>query len=156
MLVYLLHDETQTKQLAESMANDCPENERFIIFLKGELGSGKTSFARFFIHALGHEGLVKSPTYTLVETYSLEKHHIFHLDLYRLSSPTELSETGLQDDFNENATWLIEWPERAVFFLPTPDIIATFTLIDSHREVLLQAESQLGHQLLAKIKTINS
>lgn len=144
-----LNNELVTQQLAQCIAQCCPENERFIIFLNGELGSGKTTFARFFISALGYHGLVKSPSYTLVETYSLLKYRILHLDLYRLQLPSELLEIGLYDEFDEAAIWLIEWPERALSFLPAPDLVCTFTLVASHRQLTLQAQTPSGHKLLA-------
>jgi tRNA threonylcarbamoyladenosine biosynthesis protein TsaE len=152
MSVYLLNNETETQQLAERMAQNCSENERLIIFLQGELGSGKTTFTRFFLQALGHCGPVKSPTYTLVETYQLSKHLIFHLDLYRLQTPKEIVEIGLYDEFNQVAIWLIEWPEQALRFLPSADISCTFTLVDTHRQVKVQSQTSTGKALLLKIK----
>ena len=151
MSVYLLNNETKTKQLAEQIAHNCPEDERLIIFLNGALGSGKTTFTRFFIKALGYPGLVKSPTYTLVETYQLSKHRIFHLDLYRLYLPTEVLEIGLYDEFDQAAIWLIEWPERALSFLPEPDIVCTFTRIGPHHQLMLQPQNASSEKLLQRV-----
>jgi tRNA threonylcarbamoyladenosine biosynthesis protein TsaE len=153
MLVYL-SDETETQRLAEKIALHCPENKRFIIFLKGELGSGKTTFARFFLQYLGHSSTVKSPTYTLIETYPLPRHLIFHLDLYRLQTPREIVELGLYDEFDQNAIWLIEWPERALDILPTPDLSCRFTQEGTCRQIELQSETPQGYQLLEKIQTL--
>lgn len=152
MLVFLLNHETETQQLAEKIAQHCPENKRLIVFLQGELGSGKTTFARFFLKALGYPGSVKSPTYTLVETYQLPKYRLFHLDLYRLHTPREILEMGLYDEFDQAAIWLIEWPKHARALLPSADILCTFTLVDSARHVEIQSQTPSGKQLLQKIE----
>ncbi len=152
MLVYLSNNETETQQLAEKIARNCSENPRLIIFLQGELGSGKTTFTRFFLQALGHCGSVKSPTYTLVETYQLPKHLIFHLDLYRLQTAKEIIDIGLYDEFNQAAIWLIEWPEKALRFLPSADILCTFTLVDDHRRIEIQSQTPVGETLLQSIE----
>jgi tRNA threonylcarbamoyladenosine biosynthesis protein TsaE len=150
MSVYLLNSEIETKQFAEQIAQYCPENKRFIVFLNGELGSGKTTFARFFISALGHSGLVKSPTYIFVKIYPLPKHTVFHLDLYRLRFPAEVLEIGLYDEFEQASVWLIEWSERALSFLPVPDIVCTFTVLAAHRQVAFQSQTPSGYELLQK------
>ncbi|MES2142449.1 MAG: tRNA (adenosine(37)-N6)-threonylcarbamoyltransferase complex ATPase subunit type 1 TsaE [Pseudomonadota bacterium] len=152
MPAYLLNSEMETKRLAAKIAKACPKNERLVIFLQGELGAGKTTFVRFFLEALGYNGLVKSPTYTLFESYQLLKYHIFHLDLYRLHTPSEMLEIGLYDEFDEPAIWLIEWPERALNFLPPPDMLYTFTDLGSHRQIELQTETARGQQLLRLIE----
>lgn len=154
MSVYLLNSETETKQLAEKIAKYCPENERLVIFLTGELGSGKTTFTRFFLKALGYNGLVKSPTYTLFESYQLPKYRIFHLDLYRLHTPKEMLEIGLYDEFDQTAIWLIEWPEHATPFLPSPDIQCIFTLKEFNRRAELKSQTLTGRQLLKKMENV--
>ena len=83
-----------------------------IIFLKGDLGSGKTTFSQIFLKILGFTGRVKSPTYTLIEPYEINGQKVYHLDLYRLQSDDELYHLGLSDLLNEEAIFLIEWPER--------------------------------------------
>lgn len=153
MPAYLLNSELETKQLAEKIANACPENERLIIFLEGGLGAGKTTFVRFFLQALGYKGLVKSPTYTLFENYQLPKYPIFHLDLYRLHTAQEMLEIGLYDEFDRPAIWLIEWPERALAFLPPADMLCTFSDFGSHRQIELQSKTARGQQLLKLIES---
>jgi len=94
-----------------------------VIHLEGELGTGKTSWARAYLRARGIEGPVRSPTFTLVETYLTREGAIYHLDLYRLADPEEIEYLGLRDLASEDTgTLLIEWPERAVGRLPSPEL----------------------------------
>lgn len=156
MSVYLLNNEIETVQLAKKLAAHCPENKRLIIFLQGELGVGKTTFTRFFLQALGHRGSVKSPTYTLVESYELSKLSIFHLDLYRLQTAREIVEMGLYDEFDQLAIWLIEWPERAHAFLPPADILLSLSLLlDSQRQASLLPKTPLGEHILQKMELVH-
>jgi len=92
-----------------------------VIFLQGELGAGKTTLVRGFLRGMGYQGAVKSPTYTLIESYLYGEITCYHLDLYRLDDLEELDYLGLRDIFSENSIVLIEWPERFVTALPSPD-----------------------------------
>lgn len=100
------------------------------IFLEGELGAGKTTFAKGFLRGCGFKGLVKSPTYTLVETYSVNDGVVLHADLYRIHHSDELETMGFRDYFNTNTIALIEWASRAVHELPTPLLSCQLTLAD--------------------------
>ena len=104
-----------------------------LLFLSGELGAGKSFLARAIIHAAGYEGRVKSPTYTLVESYDIKTPataiaRIAHLDLYRLSDPDELYHLGFDDVLGQHDLVMIEWPEKAIEQLPeaTVEIIIDY------------------------------
>lgn len=116
-----LADESATLELGSLLASvvEAP----FIVFLQGDLGAGKTCFSRGFLQARGHEGRVKSPTYTLIEPYDLPGATAYHLDLYRLGDAAELDYLGLGDYLASPAIFLIEWPERGAGFLPSPDLV---------------------------------
>lgn len=120
-----------------------------MIFLQGDLGVGKTTTVRGFLSALGYQGKVKSPTYTLVESYELENQIVYHVDLYRIQQPKEIFGLGLFDtpdyhpdylkEFQKKIIYLIEWPEKAITELPVPDItckIANFEFDDELKEQL--------------------
>ncbi len=112
-----------------------------VIWLRGELGSGKTTFARALIRALGYNGRVKSPTYGLLEHYPLEQMQVLHLDLYRIGDADELEFLGLADLFDENTIVLVEWPEKSGRWLPEPDFVFDFSYTDSGRDLAWCAQS---------------
>ena len=94
-----------------------------VLHLAGELGAGKTTFARALLHALGVGERIKSPTYSLIESYRVDDLDIHHLDLYRIADAGELEWLGLPDLWRSRALLLIEWPERAGATLPPPDLL---------------------------------
>jgi tRNA threonylcarbamoyladenosine biosynthesis protein TsaE len=105
-----------------------------VVTLSGELGSGKSTFARGALRALGVGGTIKSPSYTLLETYELPAIHAVHLDLYRLTDPNELEHLGLADYHRPGFLWLVEWPERGAGRLPAPDLQFEFSITEQgHR-----------------------
>ena len=105
-----------------------------VVYLRGELGSGKSTFARGVLRALGVQGSIKSPSYTLLETYELPAINAVHLDLYRLLDPEELEHLGLADYHRPGFLWLVEWPERGVGRLPAADLELEFSIEnDGHR-----------------------
>lgn len=118
-----------------------------VIWLRGELGSGKTTFARALIRALGYDGRVKSPTYGLLEHYPLEHMQVLHLDLYRIGDADELEFLGLADLFDENTIVLVEWPEKSGRWLPEPDFVFDFSYTDSGRGLAWCAQSPAARKI---------
>lgn len=153
MSVILLNTEEETIHVAKKLAECCPKHKRLIIFLNGELGAGKTFFARALIKNLGYFGLVKSPTYTLIETYEVAFYSIYHVDLYRFQSAEEILDMGLYDEFDDAAIWLIEWPERAIDFLPRPDMVCHIDLIGTTRQIQFTANTHQGEQTLDRFNS---
>ncbi len=112
-----------------------------IIYLQGELGAGKTTLTRGFLRALGYQGPVRSPTFTLIESYEINGQKIFHVDLYRLHSPEEIEFIGLRDYFTDDVIGLIEWPERAAGLLPAPDLICEMAIHGMGRSIRVYKSS---------------
>lgn len=106
-----------------------------IIYLEGELGAGKTTLARGFLRALGHQGTVKSPTYTFIEPYELASLSAYHVDLYRLEKPSEFCHIGLSDYLTNDTICLIEWPEKAQEYLPTATVRCQIDVLPKGRQV---------------------
>ncbi len=145
LLIYLA-DEPATKALAISLAS-CAHKPLILIF-KGEIGTGKTTFIRALFHALGVESTIKSPTYSLVESYQGLQMRMHHFDLYRIHEETELEYIGWRDYFTGDALCCIEWPERAGAKLATVDLAFTFIIKGSGRLVTIEALSVVGEGLL--------
>jgi tRNA threonylcarbamoyladenosine biosynthesis protein TsaE len=124
-----------------------------VVYLHGDLGAGKTTFVRGVLHGLGHVGKVKSPTYTLVESYSILINKVFnytfyHFDLYRFIDENEWEAAGFRDYFNPQSVCMIEWPEKAEHVLPTPDINIYLSLYNLGRKITFSAGSELGIECL--------
>jgi len=145
-----LKDESETIALGAKMASALCGGE--IIFLQGELGAGKTTFVRGLLNALGHSGNVKSPTYTLVEPYSITGLDVYHFDLYRINNPEELEAMGIRDYCDGKAICLFEWPEQGAGVLPEPDITLFLSHLSSGREVEIKSHSGTGENIQKSIK----
>ncbi len=123
-----------------------------VIYLEGNLGTGKTTLARGFLRGLGHQGAVKSPTYTLVEPYELEGRNCYHFDLYRLGHPEELEYLGVRDLLESDAILLVEWPEKGQGELPEADLILHLEYLDEGRAVEMEGRTEAGKALLADLE----
>jgi tRNA threonylcarbamoyladenosine biosynthesis protein TsaE len=118
--------------------------------LRGELGAGKTTFVRHLLRALGVRGRIKSPTYTVLEPYSLPGLEISHFDFYRFADPREWEDAGFRETFAAPGLKLAEWPQQAEPMLPLPDLRLCIEAIDdTQRRVTLQALTPRGVELLA-------
>jgi tRNA threonylcarbamoyladenosine biosynthesis protein TsaE len=148
-----LSDEAGTIALSAALAHALRPG--LTIYLQGDLGTGKTSLTRALLRAAGHVGHVKSPTYTLVEPYTViiegQPLDVLHFDLYRLVSPEEFLDAGFREHFNQHNVCIIEWPEKAGSLLPAPDINILLTVSGEGRNVELQALSDQGSQCLDRL-----
>ena len=133
-----------------------PAAQPAVLYLTGDLGAGKTTLARGCLRALGWRGAIRSPTYTLLETYAVRDGSAgeltaVHLDLYRLSTPEELEMLGLRELAQAHHLWLIEWPERAAGArLPAADLTASLSVLPGAHAVNVTAASPFGQLWLAR------
>lgn len=136
-----LNNEDDTQKLAAFLGQNIAQG---VIYLIGDLGAGKTTLTRYWLQQLGHQGAVKSPTYTLVEPYKIQAKEVFHFDLYRLNDPYELELMGIRDYLDiENALFLFEWPSKGGDEIPQADMIINILRSDEDdvRQVNLNYDS---------------
>ena len=145
-----LHGEAEQEALGAALARTC--RAPALIYLDGDLGAGKTTLVRGWLRSLGHAGAVKSPTYTLIEPYEIDGQSIYHLDLYRLGDPGELEYLGLREMLAEDAVLLIEWPQRGLGWLPTPDLEILIEHMAGGRRLTLTANSPTGGTMLTGLE----
>ena len=147
MSVYLA-DSAATERLAERLAAALPESVAgWTVLLAGELGAGKSTFARALIRAMGHEGPVPSPTYTLVEPYELPRAKVYHIDLYRIAAAEELRYLGFAE--TDDGLRLIEWPERVPAIAETADLYIALDYADAGRIATVAGLSSRGREVAA-------
>lgn len=146
---FFLRDEAQTRHFGTLLAAFRPG--RAMIYLTGDLGAGKTTLSRGFIQACGHVGQVKSPTYTLMESYVLPEVTIHHLDLYRLSDPEELEYLGVDELDRPGTIVLVEWPQRGLGVLPQASLTLQLAHLDHAREVTAIAHNDEARQWLERV-----
>ena len=146
-----LANEQATIALGQRLAAVLPDG--LVAYLHGDLGAGKTTFARAFLRALGVGERVKSPTYSLVEGYDIGERRAFHLDLYRIADPGELEWLGLDSLAEPGAIVLVEWPERGTGALPPVDLVMSFRHEGTGRAVRFEARSELGRRLIESLDT---
>lgn len=130
-----LPDEAATIQAASDFASSLQSG--LVVYLHGDLGAGKTTFVRGVLHALGHSGKVKSPTYNLVESYVVDGLTIYHFDLYRFQDDEELEAAGFRDYFNRDSICFVEWPEKAATLLPQADVEIYLSIQGNERTLRL-------------------
>ena len=122
-----------------------------LVFLWGDLGTGKTTLVRGFLRGQGHQGAVRSPTYTLVEPYDLSPVSVYHLDLYRLSDSEELEFLGGREIFSGDNQVLVEWPDRGRGWLPQPDLELRLVHEENGRRITLRAHSDVGQEIIDRM-----
>lgn len=148
MIAFRLADAEATDRLGHALARARPPHA--VVHLRGELGTGKSTLARALLRALGVQGAIRSPTYTLVERYPLAAGgEAWHLDLYRIADAAELEFLGL--DSSEAVLWLVEWPDRGQGGLPQEDLVVTLQVEGTGRRVELAPLSAAGEEWLARL-----
>jgi tRNA threonylcarbamoyladenosine biosynthesis protein TsaE len=145
----------QTEAFGARLATALPSRDDApaILYLAGDLGSGKTTLARGFIHGLGIVDEVRSPTFALLEPYAGETRSVLHLDLYRLLDPAELEALGLRDWAQPHMVWLIEWPERGGTRLPEADVRVVLSVADRTHGICASAVTPFGRAWLMRANT---
>ena len=148
-MIIPLKNESETTEVGARVASCLKGGE--VIYLKGELGTGKTTLVRGALNRLGHTGNVKSPTFTIVEPYSIDNHVIYHFDLYRLDDPMELESLGIRDYCDGQSICFFEWPEKGGNLLPNADINLELTYLENTREVEFTSKSDIGTTILKQL-----
>jgi tRNA threonylcarbamoyladenosine biosynthesis protein TsaE len=148
-----LPDATATDALGRALAGALPDTAAAgaVVYLQGELGTGKTTTVRSLLHALGVAGKVRSPTYTLIDTYVLPGITCVHIDLYRVQSRTEVEELAIRDLTGPGSLMLIEWPEKGAGVIPTADLIVALDYAEDARRVAVSGGSPLGCEWQTKL-----
>tara|TARA_B100000029_G_scaffold514060_1_gene615498 strand:- start:112 stop:564 length:453 start_codon:yes stop_codon:yes gene_type:complete len=148
-MIIPLTNEAETIKVGAKVASCLQGGE--VIYLKGELGTGKTTLVRGVLNGLGHTGNVKSPTFTIVEPYSINNYVIYHFDLYRLDDPEELESLGIRDYCDGQSICFFEWPEKGGNLLPNADIKLELTYLDNTREIEFTSKSDVGKSILKQL-----
>ena len=150
-----LPDAAATEALGAALASGIAPGR--VLHLRGELGAGKTTVVRGALRALGYDGKVKSPTYTLVEPYvvvpnGLSRLHLYHFDFYRLRDAAEWESSGFREYFGPDAACLVEWPEQAGASLGVPDLELQLDFAPVGRRARLTARTQAGEAWLSSLR----
>ncbi len=146
-----LRDENETTALGGKIAPILRPG--LTVYLEGQLGAGKTSLVRSILKAMGYAGKVKSPTYALVELYTISRLNLYHFDLYRFDDPNEWMDSGFREYFNAESICFVEWPEKAGACLPAPDIRIVLDIEGEGRHVEIDAISEAGRQCLIRLNS---
>ena len=146
-----LLDESETEKLG-GLVGDA-HKPGLTVTLQGQIGAGKTTFARGFLRSLGYKGHVKSPTFTLIEYYEFGTYDLYHIDLFRLEHSRELDYLGIDADKKNKTTYLIEWPKFDLTFATEIDVNITLEVLKNKREAILTSHTKEGRQLLSGLET---
>lgn len=147
-----LPDEAATLALGGALAAALTQGPAdLVVYLEGDLGAGKTTLVRGLLRELGYAGKVKSPTYTLVELYTISRLNLYHFDFYRFERPEEYLDAGLDEYFQGSGVCLVEWPDKAGAYLPLADLRVRLFLADAGRSVALLADSEKGRACLTSL-----
>lgn len=146
---FFLADEAATLHLGQQFSLHLQPG--MVVALAGDLGAGKTTFTRGVLRGLGVSERIKSPSYTLLESYECAEFTVFHFDFYRVSRPESLLEIGLEQYFTEQNVCFVEWPELGAGIMPPADVTVTLSLQQSGRQALVQGHSARGLALLGKL-----
>ncbi len=146
-----IEDETAMLRFGAQLA-DALEG-RGAVLISGDLGAGKTTLCRGLLRQMGHEGSVKSPTFTLVEPYEIEGVCVYHFDLYRLGHPDELDYVGIDEYFSNETLCLVEWPEKAEGSLPSHDLELAIDVAGEKRNIRIGSNSQHGTRICESLKS---
>ncbi|MCM8594866.1 tRNA (adenosine(37)-N6)-threonylcarbamoyltransferase complex ATPase subunit type 1 TsaE [Accumulibacter sp.] len=141
-----LRDEAATAEFARRLAPLLAPG--IVVWLDGDLGSGKTTLVRAMLRACGHTGPVKSPTFALVEIYVISRIYWYHFDFYRFNFPEEFLDAGLGEYFRDDAVCLVEWPQKAAGYLPPPDLVVSLHFAEKGRRIEVSAASTEGRECL--------
>jgi len=147
-----LENERETERWGRLLGEAAAEGA--VLYLHGHLGAGKTTLSRGLIRGRGHEGKVKSPTYTLVEPYEGLRPPVYHFDLYRLGDPEELEFMGIRDYFLPGNLCLVEWPEKGAGLLPPADCDIELRAVTGHREIRARAGTGRGRAILGRMAVL--
>jgi|SRR5574344_1352211 tRNA threonylcarbamoyladenosine biosynthesis protein TsaE len=145
-LEYFLNNDADTIALGRAISEVCPLD--ITIYLIGTLGAGKTTTTRGFVCARGFDGVVKSPTYTLVEQYKFDSYSIYHFDLYRLNEPEELEMMGIRDYFSSDSIRIVEWPQNGEGYLPSCDLSIELLYQGVKRSACISSNSDKGAKIM--------
>jgi len=163
VLTRSLPDEAATLALGRALAVGLQPG--MVVYLKGDLGAGKTTFARGVLAGLGHAGKVKSPTFTLLEPYDLSRLYLYHFDFYRFGAADshvdgmrqpmadrEWEDAGFRECFDGRSVCLVEWPERAGSRLAPPDLTLNLELQGTGRSAAIAAQTEAGRECLERLR----
>lgn len=147
-------NETEMTQLGHAIFSVAAQAEPPLVsvHLEGDLGTGKTTLVRGFIRAMGVEGAIKSPTWSLMELYDAPSFSVAHLDLYRMADPEEVLYLGIEDEIEAGRLLFIEWPSKGQGILPTPDLVISIDHAEEGRKLNFQALTSSAESVLGRLR----